>query len=240
MEKRDVGHTSSLPNAVLDTGATCPIGENYNMKRFALLFAVVALLIGTGVASAQNGAFAPYVTAGVGVQGGQLDLAAKTNPNFAFGGGIESSTKHFLLDANATYNTADNVVTSNGYTVKADASGYYKLGKFLAGAGVNESINNITPTAAEISKLKLASTYQGFHPYVGGGIQTAKFRALATYLLPAKDAQTNERITNLNAEIFATKHIRVTGGVQIDSAIPTGSTTRQLAVGASTGIKFVL
>lgn len=61
------------------------------MKRFALLFAVASLVAfaGTGVASAQNGAFAPYVTAGVGVQGGNLSFANKSNPNFVLGGGIE-------------------------------------------------------------------------------------------------------------------------------------------------------
>lgn len=212
------------------------------MKQFALLFAVAALVLtlGTVTASAQNGAFAPYVTAGVGVQGGSLDLATKTNPNFVLGGGIESSTKHFLLDANATYNTADNTVTSNGYTVKADASGYFKLNHLLVGAGVNESINNITPTAAEIKNLKLASTYQGFHPYVGVGWQTTKFRTEATYLLPGKDSLVNERIGTVGGEVFVTKHLRATGGVLLDSTIPTGGTTRQLAVGASAGVKFVL
>ena len=210
------------------------------MKRFALLFAVTAIVLtlGTVSASAQNGAFAPYVTAGVGVQGGALNYATKTNPNFVLGGGIESSTKHFLLDANATYNTANNVVTSNGYTVKADASAYYKFGHLLAGVGVNESINNLTPTIAQLQKV--ATSYQGFHPYVGVGWQTTKFRAEATYLLPAKDALVNERIGNVGGEVFVTKHIRATGSVLLDSTIPTGSTSRQLAVGASAGIKFVL
>ena len=116
------------------------------MKRFALIIAVVAfvLTLGTVTASAQNGAFAPYATAGVSVQGGQLNYVGKTNPNFAFGGGLESSTKHLLLDANANYNTANNVVTNNGYTVDAQASGYLKLGDLLAGAGVNESITNLS------------------------------------------------------------------------------------------------
>jgi len=209
------------------------------MKRFALIIAVVAfvLTLGTVTASAQNGAFAPYATAGVSVQGGQLNYVGKTNPNFAFGGGLESSTKHLLLDANANYNTANNVVTNNGYTVDAQASGYLKLGDLLAGAGVNESITNLSRTTAQ--KLLVASTYQGFHPYVGVGWQTTKFRAIATYLLPGKDATTNERIGGVNGEVFASKHLRVTGGVLLDSTVPTGS-TRQLSVGASAGVKFVL
>jgi len=209
------------------------------MKRFALLFAVVALALtlGTVSASAQNGVFAPYVTAGVGVQGGAFDYVTKTNPNFAFGGGIESSTKHFLLDANAVYNTANNVVTNNGYTVNAQASGYLKLGHILAGAGVNESIANLSPTTYQ--KLLVASTYQGFHPYVGAGYQTTKYRVIASYLLPGKDATPGERIGNVNGEVFASKHLRLTGGVSLDSTVPTGG-TRQLGVGASAGVKFVL
>jgi hypothetical protein len=207
------------------------------MKRFIFALAALVAFFGASSAVAQNGAFAPYVTAGVGVQGGNLSYANKTNPSFTFGGGIESSTKFLLLDANATYNTANNVVTQNGYTIAAQGSGYFKLDHVLLGVGVNESINNLTRTNLQ-AKL-VPSSFQSFHPFVGVGYQTTKFRATATYDLPAKDAINNERIVNFNGEVFATKHIRATGGVLIDSTVPTGG-TRQLAVGASAGIKLVL
>jgi hypothetical protein len=208
------------------------------MKRFALLFAVLTLAVfAASSAKAQNGAFAPYVTAGVSVQGGGIDYTNKTNPNFVLGGGIESSTKHLLLDVNTTYNTADNVVTKNGYTVNTQASGYLKLfSHALVGAGVNSSINNLTPTTAQ--KKLLAVSTQSFHPFVGVGYETSKLRVIGTYLLPAKDALNNERIANGTAEVFVAKHLRATGGVQLDSADSSG--TRQLKVGVGVGLKFVL
>jgi hypothetical protein len=209
------------------------------IKRFALVFAVAILAVFIGVthASAQNGAFAPYVTAGVSVQSGGTDWTNKTNPNFALGGGIESDTKYFLFDTNAAYNTADNVITRNGYTVTAQASGYVKVfDHILAGVGVNESFNNITPSLAQI-KLGAVST-QGYHPYVGVGYETSKLRVIGNYLLPAKDSIPNERILNGTGEVFLTKHIRATSSVQLDSADFSG--TRQLKVGVGAGLKFVL
>lgn len=207
------------------------------MKRFALLFAVLTLAVfAASSAKAQNGVFAPYVTAGVSVQGGGIDYTNKTNPNFVLGGGIESSTKYLLLDVNSTYNTADNVVTSNGYTVNTQASGYFKLSHVLVGAGVNSSINNVTPSTLQ-KKLGAVST-QSFHPFVGVGYETSKLRVEGTYLLPAKDALNNERIANGTAEVFLAKHVRATGGVQLDSADSSG--TRQLKVGVGVGLKLVL
>jgi hypothetical protein len=207
------------------------------MKRFALLFAVLTLAVfAASSAKAQNGAFSPYVTAGVSVQGGGIDYTNKTNPNFAVGGGIESSTKYLLLDANAVYNTANNVVTSNGYTVDSQASGYFKLSHVLIGAGVNSSINNLTPSTLQ-KKLGAVSS-QSFHPFVGVGYETTKLRVEATYLLPAKDALLNERIAKGTAEVFVAKHVRATGSVLLDSSDSSGS--RQLKVGVGAGLKFVL
>jgi len=207
------------------------------MKRIALMFAAVLTLVAmtVGSASAQNGVFAPYATAGVSVQSGAV--VNKTNPNFAVGGGIESSSKYLLLDANTTYNTANNVVTSNGYTVNTQASAYLKLTKVLVGVGVDSSITNLTPTTAE-KALKSVST-QSFHPFIGVGYQTSKLRVEGAYLLPAKDAVNNERIANGIAEVFLAKHVRATGSLVLDSAVSTGN-PRQLSVGAGVGLKFVL
>src|SRR5208337_4311257 len=77
------------------------------MRSISMFLAVVALLIGT--AFAQNGAFAPYVQAGIGGSStatGTSNITA-SNPNYIVGAGIESSTKHLLLNLDATFGTAN-------------------------------------------------------------------------------------------------------------------------------------
>lgn len=216
------------------------------MKKFALLFAVIALVVGT--AAAQNGAFAPYATVGVGVQAGGIDLTNKTNPNYSFGGGIESSTKYFLLDAHTTYNTAANNIGGNiignlktgGYTLNTQASGYLKLANhILAGAGVDSSINNVNYKYQSVTEF--TQSFQGVHPFVGVGFQTSKFRVIGNYLLPGKDAFTNERIVNITGEIFLAKHIRLTANTQLNSYVPAEIPVgRQMKVAVGAGLKFVL
>jgi hypothetical protein len=62
------------------------------MKLFLAVIALFVSLAFVSPANAQNGAFAPYVDAGIsGTNGGTIGLS---NPNFRVGGGIESSTKH--------------------------------------------------------------------------------------------------------------------------------------------------
>jgi len=201
------------------------------MKRFAMLLAVLTLVVGAAVA--QNGAFAPYATAGVGIQSAAVSTVDKTNPNYTVGGGLESSTKYLLLDAHTTFNTANNAVTGQGYTFDTQAAGYLKVfNHFLGGAGVDSTVNSVD------LKSKGVNSFQGVHPFVGAGYQTSKFRVIATYLLPGKDAVTNERIGNVNAEVFVTKHIRAIGGILLDSNVP--EKTRQMTVGATAGIKIVL
>ena len=77
------------------------------MRRTFMLIALLSLAV--GLASAQNGAFAPYVQGSVsGTPGaGGAFFTGFTSPSYSVGVGVESSTKHLLLDANGVFNTAD-------------------------------------------------------------------------------------------------------------------------------------
>lgn len=227
------------------------------MKRIAMLFAVLALAV--GLASAQNGAFAPYAQGSVSYSAN----AGSTNPSFNGGLGIESSTKHLLLDVNGVFQTANpsvnglNVIQvgGRGYTGTLTGSAYLKLHKFLlAGVGADWSINHATfETIKEFgegstAKVALDATLQSAHPFVGGGFQTRFNRLLVTYALPGKDALTNERIIPVTNEFFVGKHLRLTQSVQLTSYngnpalrnfdIP-NTGVRVSAITAGAGAKFV-
>jgi hypothetical protein len=211
-----------------------------------------------GSAFAQNGAFAPYVQGGISYSAN----AGTSNPSFNGGLGIESSTKHLLLDINGTFQSANpsvsefNVVQVNGrgYTGSVQGSAYLKVAKhFLVGGGGTWAINhsffeNIKEFgSSETIKGGLDATLQSAHPFVGGGFQTKYNRLLVTYALPGKDALTNERIIPITNEFFVGKHLRLTQTVQLTSysgnpalrnfEIPGG--VRVAAVTAGAGVKFV-
>src|ERR1700675_4102983 len=112
------------------------------MKTLAVIVTLLslALVLAVAPANAQNGVFAPYVNAGIsGTSGGTIGLS---NPNYRVGGGIESSSKHLLLDVNAQFDSANLsglkglANSSGGYTGTVTGSAYYKLGShILAGGG---------------------------------------------------------------------------------------------------------
>lgn len=175
------------------------------MKYIASLIVAVALMIGSAVA--QNGVFAPYV------EGTVTSAPGNNNPSFNVGVGIESSSKHFLLDANGLFNSANSLVGA-GYTGTLTGSAYYKLlSHVLVGGGANWVIN----TNGFSAKNFFTTARESANPFVGAGLQVKKVRLLADYQLPGRDALPNSRLVTLQGEYFATKHIRLVASVATNS-----------------------
>ena len=190
------------------------------------LVAILAtLVLMVGVASAQSGAFAPYVQAGIGASStftGNSSVTAH-NPNYTIGAGIESSTKHLLLDVNANFNSQDyrtfgGLLAKNGnaYAVTAEATGFVKISHLLLGGG---TYYKNTVVGGDFRNL-LPSSGQTFVPLVGGGFQFSRDRITALYELPGRSA-TNQRTVDFHNEIFLTKsaHLRLTQDVSLNSSV---------------------
>ncbi len=225
------------------------------MKSFFLSLAVAVLLfVGVQAASAQNGPVAPYVDAGISAthSTGTVGLA---NPNYRVGGGIESSTKHLLLDANVQFDSANlsgfrNVLNANGgYTATVTGSAYLKLHGFLAGGGAfysNQVVSeNFGNSIASINRDQV-------RPFIGGGYQFSSDRILVNYVLPGQDnigvlndLNLGDRTIQVRNEIFLgktgfRKHLRFTQNLDVSSNLLNGAGTRQTAVTAGAGLKLVL
>jgi hypothetical protein len=241
------------------------------MKSFLSFLAVaILLLVGASVASAQGTSvpvvqayqaplFAPYVDTSIGgnfVNGGVNGLSTK-NPDFQFGGGIESNTSRFLFDANVQYDTAHPEyfgVSVPGHTISVTGSAYVKLNHFLLGGGGFYS-----------DEVGSYDGYNGYReqirPFVGGGYQFKHDRVLVDYVLPVGTdnitvpvlggrledlAQTNDRTFRFRNEIFLGNsglkgHIRLTQALSLssDNFANIGIPARQDSYTASAGIKFV-
>ena len=225
-----------------------------------LTLAVVTLLAALALvapANAQNGAFAPYTTIGI-TGSGTGSVLNSSNPSGNAGIGIESSTKHLLLDVNYQAISANGFSTGSGYTGQVTGSGYYKLGGLLLGGGAfySNQITGVllTSTAYEetVTFLKGVNVTQA-RPFVGVGYQFSRDRIIANYILPGGFSITNinppvaDRSFNVTNEIFLGKtgilnHIRFTQTLAFTSNL-TGSTSS--IVRASTwvgggGLKLVL
>lgn len=204
--------------------------------RFSMKFLAVLVLFMTSAAFAQNGVFAPYVNAGVSTTA----AAGYKNPDFTVGAGIESNTRGLLMDVHGTFDTANSIKTNNGYTGGLNASVYVKvLGPFLIGGGANWAVNT-AQLKTQFSNID--ATRQSAHPFIGGGFQAGKFRLLADYNLPGKEALTNERIVDVNAEFFAAKHVRITANATVNSFIDITSPSKSRATAnkLGVGIKLVI
>lgn len=228
------------------------------MKSFKAFFSFLALatllFIGASTASAQNGAFAPYV--GVGITGtGTGSVLTSDTPSGNVSVGIESSTKHLLLDVNTKLSAPKGYTFDGdqGYTGTVTGSGYLKLGGLLAGGGAYYS-NQITVAGINgvSSFLKSVNVTQA-RPFVGIGYQFSRDRIIANYILPGGFSITNlnpsvaDHSFNVTNEIFLgksglLKHIRFTQTLAFTSNL-TGSTSSILRtttwVGGG-GLKFVL
>src|SRR5271170_2012004 len=130
-----------------------------------------------GSAFAQNGAVAPYVDAGIGLSSTVTGTGSVTasNPNYFVGAGIESSTKHLLLDVNGQFSSG-NVRTfgqgTNGtYAATVTGTGFLKLGHFLVGGG---ALYNNVVSGGKFSSL--IPTRNTFVPEIGGGYQFSRDR----------------------------------------------------------------
>lgn len=229
--------------------------ENNLKLRIAVLLAALTLFV-TGSAFAQNGAFAPYANANISFTGTGnnaigVNLTGVSNPNYRVGGGIESSTKHLLLDANLQFDSAsfagiENVFkNTGGYTLTGTASAYYKLGGvLLVGAGGYYSNQVLSGTTLQGEGQSIATSFNRnqIRPFVGGGFNFKHDRILVNYVLPGKDRLNtgnllggagvvtgfNDRTVNVQNEVFLgtsglRKHIRLTQNVSISSSNQLGN-----------------
>jgi hypothetical protein len=219
-----------------------------------------------GAAHAQNGAFAPYVDGSIAFSG-TGGVTSTSNPSYTVGGGVESSTKHLLLDVNAQFNSGNvsnlGGILSNtgGYTGTATGSAYYKLHGFLLGGGAFWSNQVASGQTLGESLQNVSFNYKQVRAFVGAGYQFKRDRIIATYLLPGIDqisgaglqnafTGVNSRVGTINNEIFLgtsglRKHIRLTQTVSVSSANTnlqqafSAAGLRTSAVTAGAGIKFV-
>jgi hypothetical protein len=198
------------------------------MKLSLITSTLVAIVLMVGSAFAQNGAIAPYVQGTITTAPG----SAATGASYSIGAGVESSTKHLLLDANGLFNTAKVTSgTGNGYNGTITAQGYYKLfGHVLAGGGADVVINTNGFTFGNFVSTARTSA----NPFVGGGVQAGRLRSILTYQLPGKDAVPGQRLFVLSNELQVTKHVRVTVPVQANSLAG-----KYTATSVGGGLKFV-
>lgn len=234
--------------------------------KLRLIAVLAALLVFVGMASAQNGAFAPYVNGSMSLSG-TGSITSTSNPNFTVGGGVESSTKHLLLDVNAQFDSA-NVSNlggifknTGGYTGTATGSAYYKLGNFLLGGGAFWSNQIASGQTIGESLQNVSFNYKQVRAFVGAGYQFPRDRVIATYLLPGIDqiqgaglqeafSGVNSRVGTINNEIFLGKtglyhHIRLTQTVSVASSNTNFNAAfssvglRTATVTAGAGVKFI-
>lgn len=224
-------------------------------------FALLAL-IAAGPASAQSAfqtpLFQPYVDFSIGGQyanGGPNGLSTK-NPDYQYGGGIESNTRRFLFDVNTQYDTGHLsyfTISGPGHTLSVTGSGYVKLDNWLLGGGAfwsNQDANFLGVVGGSREQVR---------PFVSGGYQFKHDRVLVDYVLPAGTdnltvdgvrveslAQDNDRTFRFRNEIFLGSsglkgHIRLTQGLSLssDNFANIGIPARQDTYTASAGIKFV-
>jgi hypothetical protein len=229
------------------------------MKFLTLALTVlVAALAFTAPVHAQNGSFAPYGTIGITGTGTGSVLNQQT-PSANVGVGIESSTKHLLLDVNYQESFANGFSTASGYTGKVTGSGYLKIFKVvLVGGGASYS-NQVTGfTTVQQAGEGVRTFFQGVNvtqarPFIGGGFNFTRDRIIANYILPGGFSITNinppvaDRSFNVTNEFFLgktglRKHIRFTQTLAFSSNL-TGSTSTILRATTWTGgggLKFVL
>jgi len=193
------------------------------------LFTILAVLVlAVGSAFAQNGAFAPYVEGTITTAPGSTATGASYN----VGVGVESSTKHLLLDFSGVFNTA-NVTTGSGsgYSGVLQAQGYLKIAKiFLAGGGADWVINT---NGFTFSKF-YSSARQSANPFVGGGVQLGRLRSIVTYQLPGNDAVAGQRFFQIQNELRLSKHLRAEVPVSFNSVAG-----KYTATSVGGGLKFV-
>lgn len=210
------------------------------MKSIAVIFAAIVLMVGSAFAQTR-----PYVDAGVTYSSTFNGTASLTsqNPSFNVGAGIESNSKHLLLDLNGQFNTGNirnfqNYNTS-AFTGTVTGTGFLKVGHILLGGGALYSDQVIN------GKFILPSVTT-FVPLVGGGLQFSRDRITALYELPGRSA-TNQRTVLFHNEFFVTKsgRIRLTQDVSGSSSVnqitaSNLSISQRISGGsASGGIKFV-
>ena len=216
-------------------------------NRFTFIAGALLLVFGfmAAPAKAQNGAFAPYANIGISASGTNSVLTSST-PQGNAGFGIESSTKHLLLDTNYQASFANSFSTASGYTSTVSVSGYLKVKGFLLGGGgfySNELIGVPTTTgnleSGFVTTIKSITAAQ-IRPYIGGGYQFSYDRILVNYVLPGSGPSQVQGSQFLgHNEIFLgktgiRKHIRFVQDLNYIS-----NTTGESWTGGG-GLKFIL
>ena len=172
-----------------------------------------------------------------------MSLTATNNPGFQVGGGVESSSKNLVLDANIQFDSANlsglSGVFQNtgGYTGTATGSAYYKVGgKLLLGGGAywSNQVASGTSLSEELDIAKASFNYKQIRPFVGIGYQFNRDQLLVNYSLPGIDEINGLGIRDslkgihsqtftVNNEILlgtkgALKHLRLTQKVSFSSS----------------------
>ena len=199
--------------------------------KIVALFLMI-LLFATG-AHAQNSAFAPYGTASVsGTSVGSV--LTPSNPNYAVGLGVESSTTHLLLDVNGNFSggfaaISGAVHNSGGYEINLQGSAYLRLNNILIGGGALYAQQvapgvTIQSTASTFSTT-ISNNRNQIRPFVGIGYQFSRDRAILSYVLPGRDATGSvptvaDRTVNFSNEVFLGRsgvisHFRFTQNISI-------------------------
>jgi hypothetical protein len=197
------------------------------LNRFLVSAVLLLMFMFASVpARAQNGAFAPYVTANVsGTSVGSV--LSTTNPNYSFGLGVESSTKNFLLDINGQFSggfaaVSGAVHNSGGYTLNLNGSAYYKTHGFLLGGGAFYAQQVAPGVTIQSTFSTLTATISNnrnqIRPYVGAGYQFKRDRIIVSYVLPGRD------VTGANSTSATVVPVGSDKTVMFSNEIFTGST----------------
>jgi len=186
------------------------------MKAISFVLSTLLLSVGlliTPAAKAQNGAFAPYVDIGIAVAGSDSVLVS-TEAIGNVGAGIESSSKHLLLDVNGQFTSANGFTTASGYTDSVNGSGYLKAGAFLLGGGASYS-NQIVGVPTTFGNLATGFVTTVEHinvtqvrPFIGAGLQLPRDRVIVNYFLPGSDPSglAGGPAFQVHNEIFLSNH----------------------------------
>lgn len=220
------------------------------MNRVSLIVATLLLVLGlSGTASAQNGKFAPYVDAGIGISSTLSGTGSLTssNPNFRVGVGVESSSKYVLLDINGQFDTQNirsftslsGLRGGDSYKGTVNASGYLKLNHLLVGVGARWSDRITDPNF----KGLIPTSINELTSYVSAGAQFGRDRVTVSYVLPGRNAEYHAREVDFHNEIFLTKgaHFRLTQDLVGISSTPGNLGGRRVTGGSgSVGLKVVI
>ena len=184
-----------------------------------MTIALLVLVLLTEVAGAQakqqtrstlNQGLAPYLV-------GSIQTAPGSNiENYKAGVGLESSSKHILLDVNGSYDSC-NVTAGARQTGTLQVSGYYKFYKFFSRLLVGVGASWVISTSGFSTSHFINPAHESANPFIGAGLQFGNIRSVISYQLTADDTILEQIKFNWNSEFALTRHLRFTVPVVVNS-----------------------